>query len=242
MTIETSAPADSCLERRASDSINPELAKRKGEFSELLFILKAISLGFPVSKPFGDSEPYDFIVESSGRLTCIQVKSVYTSTRHSYSIGALHNRNTTEYTPGEVDFIAAYVAPTRLGTSFPSTRSLAIVTFVSTLPAPPEEAAQILNNIAKPETFSVPVSTHPDPTMATGHPRYRAKFTRYRGQPFANPPALKQRPSPDSLYRAKQTDLATTINVSLPRNLPRAGRVPGARSMRSLLKATFREK
>ena len=111
MTIETSAPPEPGLERRASEAINPQLSKRKGELAELVFVLKAISLGFPVSKPYGDSEPYDLIVEASGRLIRIQVKSAYTSTRHGYSIGTLHNGSTAEYTPGEVDFIAAYVSP-----------------------------------------------------------------------------------------------------------------------------------
>ena len=111
MTIDPSAPPESRPGRRASPSLNPKLAKRKGELAELVFVLKAISLGFPVSKPFGDSEPYDLIVEDRGRLIRIQVKSAYTSTRHGYSIGTLHNGQTAQYVPGEVDFIAGYVAP-----------------------------------------------------------------------------------------------------------------------------------
>lgn len=38
--------------------------KRRGELAELAFALKAASLGFGVSKPFGDSERYDSIVDS----------------------------------------------------------------------------------------------------------------------------------------------------------------------------------
>ena len=37
--------------------------KRRGELAELAFILKAVSLGFAVSKPYGDSERYDFILD-----------------------------------------------------------------------------------------------------------------------------------------------------------------------------------
>ncbi|HEY1800493.1 MAG TPA: group I intron-associated PD-(D/E)XK endonuclease [Terriglobales bacterium] len=38
--------------------------KRKGELSEAAFLLKAASLGFGVAKPWGDSERYDFILDS----------------------------------------------------------------------------------------------------------------------------------------------------------------------------------
>jgi hypothetical protein len=37
--------------------------KRRGELAELAFTLKAASLGFGVSKPYGDSERYDVIVD-----------------------------------------------------------------------------------------------------------------------------------------------------------------------------------
>ncbi len=38
--------------------------KRRGELAELAFTLKAASLGFGVSKPFGDSERYDTIIDA----------------------------------------------------------------------------------------------------------------------------------------------------------------------------------
>ena len=38
--------------------------KRKGELSEAAFLLKAAGLGFGVAKPWGDSERYDFILDS----------------------------------------------------------------------------------------------------------------------------------------------------------------------------------
>ncbi len=40
--------------------------KRKGELSEAAFLLKAAGLGFGVAKPWGDSERYDFILDSHG--------------------------------------------------------------------------------------------------------------------------------------------------------------------------------
>jgi hypothetical protein len=38
--------------------------KRRGELAELAFTLKAASLGFSVSKPYGDSDRYDFILDA----------------------------------------------------------------------------------------------------------------------------------------------------------------------------------
>lgn len=45
------------------------VTKRRGELAELAFTLKAASLGFAVSKPFGDSERYDVIVDARQLLT-----------------------------------------------------------------------------------------------------------------------------------------------------------------------------
>ena len=53
--------------------------KRKGELSELAFAYKAVSMGFGVSKPYGDSERFDFIVTSGRRVWRVQVKSVVQS-------------------------------------------------------------------------------------------------------------------------------------------------------------------
>jgi hypothetical protein len=36
--------------------------KRRGEMAEAAFLHKASKLGFGVSKPWGDSDPYDLIV------------------------------------------------------------------------------------------------------------------------------------------------------------------------------------
>ena len=38
--------------------------KRRGEVAEAAFLIKAATLGFSVAKPWGDSDPYDFIVQS----------------------------------------------------------------------------------------------------------------------------------------------------------------------------------
>ena len=52
-------------------------AKQKGEVGELAFLHKAASLGFGVAQPHGDSELYDFILDSGERFWRVQVKSIY---------------------------------------------------------------------------------------------------------------------------------------------------------------------
>jgi hypothetical protein len=111
MTIQ-SVSAKPRSARRTPAPISLQHSKRKGEMAELVFVLRAISLGYPVSKPFGDSEPYDLIIENRGRLLRIQVKSVFCSSRWGYGIAVGHrHRCRTEYSSDEIDFIAAYVVP-----------------------------------------------------------------------------------------------------------------------------------
>ena len=50
--------------------------KRTGELSEAAFLLKATSLGFVVTSPWGDSERYDFILDSGSRLWRVQVEAL----------------------------------------------------------------------------------------------------------------------------------------------------------------------
>jgi hypothetical protein len=81
--------------------------KRLGEAVEAAFLAKATMLGIPVLKPWGDSRPYDFAVESGRRLWKVQVKCAtsYRGTRcnaRAAGSGPL-------YTLDDIDFLAAYV-------------------------------------------------------------------------------------------------------------------------------------
>jgi len=88
--------------------------KRRGELSELAFTYKAASLGFAVSRPFGDSERYDFILDSAGRLLRVQVKSSTTLLNGLYHVNG-HRRTgggrAVPYEPSEVDFLVAHIVP-----------------------------------------------------------------------------------------------------------------------------------
>lgn len=96
--------------------------KRRGELAELVFLLIATRLGFVVSKPYGESERYDFVLDS--RLTLpnfrlaslfwrVQVKATTQILNGLYRINAHRRtgRRAVPYRPGEIDFVAAYIIP-----------------------------------------------------------------------------------------------------------------------------------
>jgi len=99
--------------QRRSIGLSSLYSNRKGLMAELIFVVKALSMGFAVSKPYGDGEPYDLVVEANGRFFRIQVKSVFTTARWGYSVVAVHGRRrpVVRYSAREIDFIAAYVVP-----------------------------------------------------------------------------------------------------------------------------------
>jgi hypothetical protein len=111
--------------------------KRRGELSELAFVYKAASLGFGVAKPYGDSERYDFVLDSRievepreerasqepeekwaerdfpHKLWRIQVKATTQLLNGQYRINA-HRRiycRAVAYHPSEVDFLVAHIIP-----------------------------------------------------------------------------------------------------------------------------------
>lgn len=96
--------------------------KRRGELAELVFLLIATRMGFAVSKPYGDNERYDFILDarlphpgfrSAGLLWRIQVKASTQLLNGFYRVNS-HRRTggrAVPYRPGEIDFIAAYIIP-----------------------------------------------------------------------------------------------------------------------------------
>jgi hypothetical protein len=82
-------------------------AKRLGEAVEAVFLAKATMMGFPVLKPWGDSRPYDFAVESGRRLWRVQVKC---ATSHRGTRCDARAAGSGEiYTLDDLDFLAAYV-------------------------------------------------------------------------------------------------------------------------------------
>jgi hypothetical protein len=91
--------------------------KRTGEHSEIAFLYRSDQRRFAISKPFGDSERYDFILDNRPRpkvkLFRIQVKCTEClragayETRATYTVG----KGRAVYTKRDIDFIAAHVVP-----------------------------------------------------------------------------------------------------------------------------------
>jgi hypothetical protein len=87
--------------------------KRRGELAEMAFHLKATQMGFRVFKPYGDSERYDFILDSGKRLWTVQVKSTTTILNGRYHVNSHRrtNRGVVAYDPSEIDVLVAYIIP-----------------------------------------------------------------------------------------------------------------------------------
>jgi len=85
--------------------------KRRGEIAEAAFLHKAAQLGFTVSKTWGDSDHYDFIIDSGARSWRIQIKSAHTPSRDGYRFRASGFARDQVYTAKDIDFLIAYIAP-----------------------------------------------------------------------------------------------------------------------------------
>jgi hypothetical protein len=81
--------------------------------AEIEFLRRAVRLGFRVSKPYGDSDRYDFVVDTGTRLVRVQVKSSSKLSQGAYFIASQRCSNgvAIPYRVDEIDFLAAYVFP-----------------------------------------------------------------------------------------------------------------------------------
>jgi hypothetical protein len=87
--------------------------KQLGEIAEAEFIAKAVEKGFVVAKPWGDSEPFDFIVNVRKEFNFwrVQVKSAHVVGEDgTYSFRA-HDHAQKSYTAKEIDALVAYARP-----------------------------------------------------------------------------------------------------------------------------------
>jgi hypothetical protein len=117
MHTQSNNSGNSCLPNIAPHPlVLPELhaigrptRKRSGEAAEAAFLAKASSLGFAVAKPWGDSERYDFILDSGHGFLSVQVKSTQRYAESRYRVKAAGWKDT--YSLGEIDFLVAYIIP-----------------------------------------------------------------------------------------------------------------------------------
>jgi hypothetical protein len=87
--------------------------KQLGEIAEAEFIAKAVGMGFVVAKPWGDSEPYDFIVnpKKSFYFWRVQVKSAHTVGADGGCSFRAHDHNMRSYSSEDIDALVAYARP-----------------------------------------------------------------------------------------------------------------------------------
>ena len=87
----------------------------QGEYAESCFVVECLRRGFAVAKPYGDSTPYDFLVEVGGKISRVQVKSVFRrSPDGAYYLGIRHNTSQgrrSAYRLNDFDLLAAYLMP-----------------------------------------------------------------------------------------------------------------------------------
>jgi PD-(D/E)XK endonuclease len=95
-----------------------KLPKARGEWAELRFMARASENGLTVCKPWGDSRPYDFVVEYDRCMLRVQVKSTMSRRRRGYGCGL--RRASTRYTKKDFEFLAVYLIPLDLWYILPS--------------------------------------------------------------------------------------------------------------------------
>ncbi len=100
-------------ELSGEDLIRSRTPKALGELAELAFCFKASSLGFGVSKPLGDNEPFDFILNAGHRLWKVQVKSTYHIDETCYfnTVRAAVGGRSRVYSAENIDVLAGWVMP-----------------------------------------------------------------------------------------------------------------------------------
>jgi hypothetical protein len=100
--------------RVAPESKKARNSKRTGELAEAAFLHKAVGMGFRVTKPWGDSERYDFVLDSGRRLWRVQIKCTAVERAGGYHIQPIHfvyGKNKVVYTADDIDVLAALVIP-----------------------------------------------------------------------------------------------------------------------------------
>ncbi len=64
-----------------------------------------------VAKPWGDNQPFDFVVGSGGRFSRVQVKSGSVAQGRGYHISCFRPADRQGYSARDIDFVAAYIVP-----------------------------------------------------------------------------------------------------------------------------------
>jgi hypothetical protein len=92
--------------------------KKRGEWVELVFAVRAMELGLSLARPWGESSGYDFTVDQGARIVRVQVKStIFKEGAEGYSCTLKDSKG--PYKKNTFDFVAAYVIPEDVWFVFP---------------------------------------------------------------------------------------------------------------------------
>jgi hypothetical protein len=83
--------------------------KVRGEWAEMKFMTCAAEHGLCVSKPWGDSNSYDFVVGRPGHFVAVQVKCTVFNTANGVGYVCSVCSSHKQYRRGAFDFVAAYL-------------------------------------------------------------------------------------------------------------------------------------
>jgi len=85
----------------------------QGDLAEAAFVLKAMSLGLVVAKPFGQNHRYDFMVDGGSGLWRVQVKASSHMSWGSYHACISRKKAGIKvaYTESELDFVVVLIVP-----------------------------------------------------------------------------------------------------------------------------------
>src|ERR1700688_4752015 len=92
-------------------------SKHVGEMAEMQFMLDAARRGYGVSRPFGNNERYDVIVDAPRRLWRVQVKASGARHHRGFAVRACWRttRKHMPYTSKQIDFLAVVIQGERMG-------------------------------------------------------------------------------------------------------------------------------
>ena len=86
--------------------------QQRGEWVELQFMARAAQLRFAISKPWGDTQPFDVGIAHGPNFLRVQVKSTTCRAGAGYLCQFKpHQEKKHDYTLDEIDLFAAYVIP-----------------------------------------------------------------------------------------------------------------------------------
>jgi hypothetical protein len=83
--------------------------KKRGEWAESVFLVRAGEEGLAASKPWGDSRSYDCVVGRPGKFVAVQVKCTIARLESGEGYNCCVCSSHKPYPKGSFDFLAAYV-------------------------------------------------------------------------------------------------------------------------------------